>query len=95
VGVLMAAEMVALLGRTYAGGAATPAPDYSNTKALGRVIYTDYVFAFEIAAMVLLVAIVAAIAITLRHRKETRYQDPATQLAARASGRLRILKGVK
>jgi len=99
VGVLMADEMVPLLLRSFAGESVAspgaPPPGFSNTKALGRVIYTDYVFAFEIAAMVLLVAIVAAIAITLRHRKETRYQDPATQLAARASGRLRILKGVK
>ena len=49
---------------------------YSNTKALGRVLYTDYVFPFEIAAVILLVAIVAAIALTLRSRKETKYQDP-------------------
>jgi NADH-quinone oxidoreductase subunit J len=71
-----------------------PAPpvSFSNTKALGRVLYTDYVFAFEIAAIILLVAIVAAIAITLRHRKETKYQDARTQLSVRASDRLKIIK---
>jgi len=96
VGILMAAEMVALLWRGFghAGVMTGPAPpvSYSNTKALGRVLYTDYVFAFEIAAIILLVAIVAAIAITLRHRKETKYQDARTQLAVRASDRLKIIK---
>jgi len=71
--------------------AATPA-DYSNTKALGRILYTDYVFPFEIAAVILLVAIVAAIAITLRSRKETKSQDARTQLTARSADRLRIVK---
>jgi NADH-quinone oxidoreductase subunit J len=96
VGFLMAGEMAALLWRSFGAaetsGVAVAAPGYSNTKALGRVIYTDYVFAFELAAVILLVAIVAAIAITLRHRKATKYQDPATQLAARASERLRMVK---
>jgi len=97
VGILMAAEMVALIlrGRFNAENAPSPGappPNYSNTKALGSVIYTDYVFAFELAAVILLVAIVAAIAITLRQRKETKYQDPATQLAARKSNRLKIVK---
>ncbi len=95
VGVLMAAEMGLLLWRTLAGeagGGAPPPPGFSNTKALGRVVYTDYVFAFEIAAVILLVAIVAAIAITLRSRKETKYQDPRVQLAVRASDRLKIVK---
>jgi NADH-quinone oxidoreductase subunit J len=96
VGFLMAGEMAALLWRSFGAaetsGVAVAAPGYSNTKALGRVIYTDYVFAFELAAVILLVAIVAAIAITLRHRKATKYQDPATQLAARASERVRMVK---
>jgi NADH-quinone oxidoreductase subunit J len=94
VGFLMAAEMVALLARGVVGegpGSAPPA-DYSNTKALGQVIYTDFVFPFEIAAVILLVAIIAAIALTLRHRKETKYQDPARQLSAHPAGRLRIVK---
>ncbi len=93
VGVLMAAEMVALLAKSaFGGGAAAPGPDYSNTRALGSVLYTDYVYAFEIAAVILLVAIVAAIALTLRTRKETKYQDPSRQLSAHPAGRLRIVK---
>jgi NADH-quinone oxidoreductase subunit J len=94
VGVLMAAEMVLLLfkGPTDAADPGAPPPGLSNTRALGRVIYTDYVYAFELAAVVLLVAIVAAIAITLRTRKETKYQDPGAQLAVRPGDRLKIVK---
>jgi NADH-quinone oxidoreductase subunit J len=99
VGFLMAAEMVLLLVKAE-GGEPTASPGappagFSNTKALGRVLYTDYVYAFELAAVILLVAIVAAIAITLRTRKETKYQDPQAQLAARPRDRLKILKGMK
>jgi NADH-quinone oxidoreductase subunit J len=85
----MAAEMVLLLlrGARPDASAGAPPPGFSNTKALGHVLYTDYVYAFELAAIVLLVAIVAAIAITLRSRKETKYQDAATQLAATKGGR--------
>jgi NADH-quinone oxidoreductase subunit J len=93
VGVVMAAEMIALLVKgVVGGGGAAPGPDYSNTRALGEVIYTEYVFPFEVAAVVLLVAIIAAIALTLRHRKETKYQDPATQLSAHPRDRLKIVK---
>ena len=92
VGVLMAAEMVALLLRGGEAGGAAAAPAGSNTRALGSVIYTDYVFPFEIAAVILLVAIVAAIALTLRQRKETKYQNPGRQLAVHAGDRLKIVK---
>ncbi|HUL97097.1 MAG TPA: NADH-quinone oxidoreductase subunit J [Usitatibacter sp.] len=93
VGVLMAAEMAGLLWRSAGGaGAGAPPPGYSNTKALGRVLYTDYVFPFEIASVILLVAIVAAIALTLRSRKETKYQDAALQVLAHSAGRLKIVK---
>jgi len=93
VGVLMAAEMVvALVAGGGLAGAMPPAPPGSNTRALGSVIYTDYVFQFEIAAVILLVAIVAAIALTLRQRKETKYQDPGRQLAVHAGDRLKIVK---
>ena len=98
IGLLMAAEMVLLLVRGFAGPVMSPgAPPqgFSNTKALGQVIYTDYVFAFELAAIVLLVAIVAAIAITLRSRKETKYQDPRAQLSVKAGDRLKVVKGLK
>jgi NADH-quinone oxidoreductase subunit J len=92
VGVLMAAEMVALVLRGGGPGPAPAVPAGSNTRALGEVIYTDYVFPFEIAAVILLVAIVAAIALTLRQRKETKYQDPGRQLAVHAGDRLKIVK---
>jgi NADH-quinone oxidoreductase subunit J len=92
VGVLMAAEMVALVLRGGTSGAVPAVPAGSNTRALGEVLYTDYVFPFEIAAVILLVAIVAAIALTLRQRKETKYQDPGRQLAVHAGDRLKIVK---
>jgi len=95
VGVVMAAEMITLLARGVVGGAGpapAPGPDYSNTRALGEVIYTEYVFPFEVAAVILLVAIIAAIALTLRHRKETQYQDPAAQLSVHPRDRLKIVK---
>lgn len=68
------------------------AADYSNTKALGSVLYTEYVFAFEIAAVILLVAIVAAISLTMRKRTHTKFQDPSEQTKVRKSDRLRIVK---
>jgi len=96
VGILMAAEMVLLLlrGSQPVASPGAPPAGFSNTKALGQVLYTDYVYAFELAAIVLLVAIVAAIALTLRTRKETKYQDPSAQLAVKASDRLKIVKGM-
>ena len=97
VGALMALEMIAVLASREFGLELAPSPGappagFSNTKALGQVIYTDYVFPFEIAAVILLVAIVAAIAVTLRQRKETKYQDPRTQLSATKADRLKIVK---
>ncbi len=67
------------------------APGYSNTKELGRLIYTVYVYPFEIAAVILLVAIVAAIALTLRHRKESKYIDPARQIEVQRKDRVRMV----
>ena len=66
-------------------------PDYSNTKEVGRVLYTDYVFAFEVAGLILLVAIVAAIVLTMRRRPNTRYQSPSEQVKVNKSERLRIV----
>jgi NADH-quinone oxidoreductase subunit J len=68
------------------------APDHSNTSELGKVLYTDYVFAFEVAAIILLVAIVAAIALTMRRREMTKYQTPGKQVQVRKSDRLRVVK---
>ncbi len=68
------------------------AADYSNTKELGEVLYTVYVYPFEIAAIILLVAIVAAIALTFRRRTKTKYQDPVQQVSVKRDDRLRIVK---
>ena len=97
VGVVLVVEM-ALIVRSSAfspdkvGGTVRHAADYSNTKALGGVLYTDYVYAFEIAAVILVLAIIAAIALTLRKRPETRYQDPARQVSVRREDRVRLIK---
>jgi NADH-quinone oxidoreductase subunit J len=66
--------------------------DYSNTKELGRTLYTDYVLPFEIASIILLVAIVAAISLTLRRRPKTKYQTPGKQIKVKRDDRLRIVK---
>ena len=74
---------------------AAPTPkgaDYSNTKALGNVLYTEYVYAFELAAVVLVVAIIAAIALTMRSRPDSKYQDPAHQVTVRRDDRVRMVK---
>ncbi len=68
------------------------AADFSNTEALGRVLYTDYIYPFEIAGVILLVAIIAAITLTLRRRPETKYQNPARQIKARREERVRLVK---
>ena len=93
VGGLMAFEMISVLAyRVYGMPRPNERPlSYSNTKELGRLIYTDYVYAFEIAAVVLLVAIIAAIALTLRRRKDTRGQDPAQQVRVRREDRVRLV----
>lgn len=93
---VMVAEMATILWGRYFQLEGFPTPDakaagYSNTRELGKLIYTDYVYAFEIAAVILLVAIVAAIALTLRSRKDTKYQDPARQIAVRKEDRVRIV----
>ena len=67
-------------------------PSYSNTQALGTLLYTKYVYPFEIASMVLLVAIIAAIALTLRHRRGLKVQNIARQVAVKASERVRMVK---
>jgi NADH-quinone oxidoreductase subunit J len=71
----------------------TPNPtDYSNTKALGSVLYTQHVYAFEIASVILLLAIVAAITLTMRHRTGLKVQNVAKQVAVRREDRIRIVK---
>ncbi len=96
VALLLVAEMVIVLGGRYAGFYDAPSPPplaagYSNTKELGRLVYTEYVYPFEIAGVILLVAIVAAIALTLRGRKPSKYIDPARQISVRREDRVRIV----
>ena len=88
--------MVLVVGGKYFGLTELPLPppqsaSFSNTKELGRLIYTDYVYPFELAAVVLLVAIVAAIALTLRRRKDSKYVDPAKQIMAKRADRVRLV----
>ncbi|MBI3903460.1 MAG: NADH-quinone oxidoreductase subunit J [Nitrosomonadales bacterium] len=93
---VMVFEMVWVLGnnRTAETGTALVKhdADYSNVKELGRLIYTDYVFPFELAAVLLLIAIVAAIALTLRRRKDSKTQNVAQQVAVKRADRIRIVK---
>jgi NADH-quinone oxidoreductase subunit J len=72
---------------------AEPLPaDYSNTTELGKLLYTKYVYPFELAALLLLVAIIAAIVLTMRHRKGLKVQDVAAQVATRREDRVRVVK---
>jgi NADH-quinone oxidoreductase subunit J len=92
---VMVGEMIWVLGSRQTAETGTAlakhAADYSNTKELGRLIYTDYVYPFELAAVLLLVAIVAAIALTLRRRKDSKSQDVAKQVAVKSKDRIRIV----
>ena len=96
VAILMVAQMILLLfdksmrlvGAASPGG---PLPGVSNTRELGRVLYTDYFLPFELAAVILLVAIVAAIALTLRGRKEVKSQNVGEQVRVKSSDRLKII----
>jgi NADH-quinone oxidoreductase subunit J len=97
VGLLMLGEMVALiLANDYFGTVAFPdqsAPaDYSNTKELGRVLFTDYAYPFELASVILLVAIIAAVVLTLRRRRDVKRLNPADQIAVKHTDRLRIIQ---
>ncbi len=97
VALLMAVELIQLIwlrghGGSSAGGFAPTPEGYSNTKALGSVLYTEHVYAFEIAAVILLLAIVAAITLTMRKRPGLKVQNIAAQVAVRAKDRVRIVK---
>jgi NADH-quinone oxidoreductase subunit J len=94
--IVMAAEMAMVLMGKQFGIEEMPAPpargpDYSNTKELGRLIYTEYAYAFELAAVILLVAIVAAIALTLRHRTGIKSVDASKQVAVKRADRIRMV----
>jgi NADH-quinone oxidoreductase subunit J len=96
IGALIALEMAAVLmggfrlaepRRPMATG-----PDTSNTLELGKLLYTEYLYPLEIAAVILLVAIVAAIALTLRTRKDSKYVNPSDQVRVKARDRVRIVQ---
>ncbi|MCC6474517.1 MAG: NADH-quinone oxidoreductase subunit J [Burkholderiales bacterium] len=94
VGLLIVVEMVLIIMRHFGDAGEAPqtgAAQASNTRELGRVLYTDYVFPFELAAVVLLVAMIAAIALTMRKRKDTKYQKASTQLRAKRAERVRLV----
>jgi NADH-quinone oxidoreductase subunit J len=95
VGALIALEMALVLTHGFDVRQAPAWPEAAlklgNTKLLGVAIYTSYLYPLQIAAVLLLVAIVAAISLTLRRRKDSRYIDPAVQVRARKADRLRIV----
>src|SRR6218665_2094744 len=102
--VYLGAEMAAVLmggfratdepkaGVAIADDAAGQLLAYSNSKALGKLLYTEYLFPVEIAAVILLVAMIAAIALTLRQRKDSKAIDAAAQIRVRASDRLELVR---
>ena len=96
VGAVVVLELSAVLWHSFntvidADVPASPA-GIGNTKVLGRLLYTQYVYPFEIAAVILLVAIVAAIALTLRRRKDSRYNNPSVAVHTKAADRLKVIK---
>ena len=100
-GALIALELAAVLMggfratqpiAAFANSAADPLAQASNTKELGILIYTQYLYPLEVAAVILLVAIIAAIALTLRSRKDSKYQDPSEQVRVKASDRVQLVK---
>jgi NADH-quinone oxidoreductase subunit J len=96
VGVVIALEMAAVLipgfNLSDAPVADAAALKLGNTKMLGIEVYTKYLYPLQIAAVLLLVAIIAAITLTLRRRKDSRYQNPSQQVRARKADRVRVVK---
>jgi NADH-quinone oxidoreductase subunit J len=97
VGALIALEMAAVLMGGFRLGEApratgAMAANASNTLELGKLLYSEYLYPLEIAAVILLVAIVAAIALTLRTRKDSKYVNPADQVRVKARDRVRIVQ---
>ena len=98
IGVLMIVELLMVVGPQHFGldkyaAPAKHAADYSNTKELGEMLYTNYLYPFEIAAVILLVAIIAAIGLTMRKRPDTKYQNPSQQVRIKKGpDRIRVVK---
>ncbi len=94
VAVAVAAEMILVVNSdVFKVDIPAPTPlSVDNTKALGEVLYTEYVFPFEVAAVILVVAIIAAIVLTMRRRKGVKKQDPSKQVRTRREDRIRMVK---
>jgi NADH-quinone oxidoreductase subunit J len=97
VAAVMMAEILLVVGSTHFGLDKVAAParhgaDYNNTAELGFALFTDRLYAFEIAAVILLVGIIAASSLTLRKRPETKYQDPSKQISVKSTDRLKMVK---
>ena len=96
IGILLVVEMALVLGGRYFGLEAMPEPPvaqagYSNTRELGRLLYTDYVYPFELASLLLLVAMVVAVSLTLRKRKGLRQVNPSDQVAVKRGDRVELV----
>lgn len=95
VGILIALELVAIIVRGVGDNTLLTQwpinPNYSNTQALGQLLYTEFVYPFELAGIILLVAVVAAVALTLRKRKDTKYANPSEQVRIKRSDRIRMV----
>ena len=96
VALLMVAEMSLVLGGTFFGLLEKNVPQsdaaYSNVQAVGRLLFTEYVYPFELASIILLVGIVAATALTLRGKRKSKSVSPAEQVFVKAKDRVRVLK---
>jgi len=96
VGVVIVLEMSMVLLRGFwtpvIGNIPVKAELGGNTKALGVLIFTHYTYAFEVAAAILLLGIVAAVALTLKKRKDTKHMDPALAIKVQSKDRIRIVK---
>jgi len=93
VAAVMLAEMIALIGvRSIAVAAPADPAGPSNTAWLGKALFSQYLLPFEIAAVILTVAVIAAVMLTLRRRTGTRHQNPSQQVAVRARDRIRIVR---
>lgn len=93
IGVVLVLEMSFVLATTWYGtGPQAPvAGDFNNARALGEAMYTEYVYAVEVGAALLLVGMIAAIALTLRSRRDAKYNDPAAAVRVRAKDRVRLV----
>jgi NADH-quinone oxidoreductase subunit J len=93
VGLIMVVEMSFVLATSWGqvGPAAEMGDDYDNTRALGELMYTEYAYAVEVGAVLLLVGMIAAISLTLRKRRDVKYNDPAASVRVRAADRVRLV----